>query len=563
MTIHDFIFIGLFISLIIVLTPIIGSYISLVFREEKPFRLPILSYIENAIYKISRIDPHEQMHWKDYACAVLMMNVLGIVFLFLIQIFQNHLFLNPQHFSKVSLLSALNTAVSFVTNTNWQTYAGETTMSYFTQVFGLTVQNFLSAATAISIVAALARGFVRETSGTIGNFWSDLVKSTLYILLPLSCIMAVLLVQQGVVQTFSPYVHAITLEGTQQTIPLGPAASQVAIKQLGTNGGGFFNTNSAHPFENPTPLTNFIQILAIFLIPGALTYAFGKLIGSTRQGWVLFSTMMIIFLIGLSTALYAEYMHNPLLQTAGSMEGKELRFGISGSTLFSVVTTAASCGAVNCMHESLAPLTGLVTLFNMMMGEVVFGGVGSGLYGMVLFAIIAVFIAGLMVGRTPEYLGKKIDVFEIKMAVIGILTPSIVLLLFSAVACTIRAGTNSLAAQGPMGLNEILYAFASTSNNNGSAFGGLNATTSFYTITTTLAMLVGRFATMIPVLAIAGSLVEKKSRPVTLGTFPTDGVLFLVLLIGTVFVIGALNFFPVLSIGPILEHLLLISGKGL
>jgi K+-transporting ATPase ATPase A chain len=563
MTTHDFIFISLFVILIIALTPVIGLYISLVFREEKPFRLPILSFIENAIYKISRIDQHEQMHWKNYAGAVLLLNVLGMVLLFLIQIIQNHLFLNPQHFSKISPLSALNTAVSFVTNTNWQTYAGETTMSYFTQVFGLTVQNFLSAATAISIVAALARGFVRQTGGSIGNFWSDLVKSTLYILLPLSCIMAILLVQQGTVQTFSPYVHAITLEGTQQTIPLGPAASQVAIKQLGTNGGGFFNANSAHPFENPTPLTNFIQILAIFLIPGALTYAFGKLIGSTRQGLVLFSTMMIIFLIGLSTALYAEYMHNPLLQTTGSMEGKELRFGISGSTLFSVVTTAASCGAVNCMHESLAPLTGLVTLFNMMMGEVIFGGVGSGLYGMVLYAIIAVFIAGLMVGRTPEYLGKKIDVFEIKMAVIGILTPSIVLLLFSAVACTIKAGTNSLAAQGPMGLNEIIYAFASTSNNNGSAFGGLNATTSFYSITTTIAMFIGRFATMIPVIAIAGSLVAKKSRPVTLGTFPTDGILFLVLLIGTVFIIGALNFFPVLSIGPILEHLLLISGKGL
>jgi K+-transporting ATPase ATPase A chain len=476
---------------------------------------------------------------------------------------QNSLFANPENIKSISPLLALNTAVSFMSNTNWQAYAGETTLSYLSQMVGLTVQNFLSAATAIAVVVALARGFVRQSAAMIGNVWTDLVKGTIYILLPLSCAMTIVLIEQGVVQTFSPYINATTLDGVLQKIPLGPAASQIATKMIGVNGGGFFNANSAHPFENPTPVTNFIEILAIFLIPAALTFAFGKLIGSKKQGWILFLAMMIIFSTGLGGALIAEHQYNPVLNVSECLEGKEVRFGVTGSVLFSTVTTAASCGAVNCMHESLSPLAGLVALFNMMIGEVAFGGVGSGLYGMILYAIIAVFIAGLMVGRTPEYLGKKIESFEIKMAVIGILASPMMLLLFAAIACSIKAGTSSVSAQGIIGLNEILYGFASTSNNNGSAFGGLNSATPFFLITTTIAMLFGRFATMIAVLAIAGRLVFKKVQPISNGTFPTDGPLFLILLIGTVLIVGALNFFPVLSIGPILQHFLMVTGKGL
>jgi K+-transporting ATPase ATPase A chain len=493
----------------------------------------------------------------------LLFNLLGGILTFLILTVQNVLIANPEQMKNVPSLLAFNTAVSFMTNTNWQAYAGETTLSHFTQMFVLSVQNFLSVATAIAVVLVLARGFIRQTTATIGNVWSDLTKSTLYILLPLSVLIALILMQQGVVQNFSPYTHATTLEGMQQIIPSGPVASQEAIKMLGTNGGGFFNANSAHPFENPTPLTNFIEILAIFLIPAALTYAFGKLIGATKQGWVLFLAMMIIFCIGLGFALYAEHMYNPFLNVSGCMEGKEVRFGINGSVLFSMTTTAASCGAVNCMHESLSPISGLIAMFNMMTGEVIFGGVGSGFYGMVLYAIVAVFIAGLMVGRTPEYLGKKIDAFEIKMSVIGILASPMILLLFAAVASSTKAGSASLTAQGIIGLNEILYGFASVANNNGSAFGSLNASTPFYLVITSIAMLAGRFATMIVVMAISGKLAMKKMQPISSGTFPTGGILFLTLLIGTVLIVGALNFFPVLSIGPILEHLLMMSGKGL
>jgi len=494
---------------------------------------------------------------------VLLFSGMGFASAFIIQMLQHHLPLNPQRFPGVEFFLALNTAVSFITNTNWQAYAGETTMGYFTQMTALCVQNFLSAATAIAVVAALARGFSRKSSRSIGNFWSDITKAVLYILLPLSIILALILVQQGSPQTFKQYAKATTMEGSEQIIPLGPAASQIAIKQLGTNGGGFFNANSAHPFENPTPLSNFLEILAIFLIPAALAWAFGKMVGSTRHGWVLFGAMMVLFLAGLSVSLIGENGFNHVLNVKAPMEGQELRFGTTGSSLFATVTTAASCGAVNCMHQSLSPLSHLVTMFNMMVGEVIFGGVGSGLYGMVLYAIMAVFIAGLMIGRTPEYLGKKIDSFEVKMSVIGILGSSVILLILAAIAISVKAGVSSLSTQGCAGLNEIIYTFASVSNNNGSAFGGLNANTPFYNVMTAIAMLIGRFTTLLAVLAIAGSLASKKIKPASEGTFPTDGVLFLSLLIGTVVLVGALNFFPVLSIGPILEHFLMIAGKGL
>jgi K+-transporting ATPase ATPase A chain len=560
---HDLFQLIVFVGALCVTTPILGWYIARIYDDKNPMRLPGFHAIECVIYRLCRIDPNEPMHWKRYASAVLLISILGMAFVFLFQLLQGHLPFNTQHLPGVEFFLALNTAVSFVTNTNWQAYAGETTMGYFTQMAALAVQNFLSAATGIAVVAALARGFSRKSSRSIGNFWSDITRAVVYILLPLSFIFALVLVGQGTPQTLTQYATVTTMEGAQQTIPLGPAASQIVIKQLGTNGGGFFNANSAHPFENPTPLSNFLEIFLIFLIPAALTFAFGKMIGSARQGWVLFGAMMILFLAGLTVSLIGENGFNPVLNVTAPMEGKELRFGTTGAALFATATTAASCGAVNCMHESLSPLSHLVTMFNMMVGEVIFGGVGSGLYGMILYAIMAVFIAGLMVGRTPEYLGKKIDAFEVKMSVIGILASSVILMVLAAIAISTKAGTSSLAATGVPGLNEIIYAFASVSNNNGSAFGGLNANTPFYNIATAIAMLTGRFATLLAILAIAGSLAGKKIKPASEGTFPTDGPVFLCLLIGTVVIVGALNFFPVLSIGPILEHLLMISGKGM
>jgi len=553
----------LFIGGLCVTTPLLGWYIARLYDEKNPLKLPGFHTVEKVIFRLCRINPDVPMHWKTYTWTVLLFSGLGMIAVFLIQILQHRLPFNTQHFAGVEIFLAINTAVSFITNTNWQAYAGETTMGYFTQMTALAVQNFLSAATGIAVVAAIARGFYHKSSRSIGNFWSDITKAIVYILLPLSFIFALILVEQGTPQTLKQYVTATTIEGQQQVIPLGPAASQIAIKQLGTNGGGFYNANSAHPFENPTPLTNFLEIFMIFLIPGALAWAFGKLIGSARQGWVLFGAMMVLFCAGLGVSLFGEHGFNAVLNVNAPMEGKELRFGTTGSALFATVTTAASCGAVNCMHESLSPLSHLVTMFNMMAGEVIFGGVGSGLYGMLLYAIMAVFIAGLMIGRTPEYLGKKIDSFEVKMAVIGILASSVILMILAAIAISTKAGTSSLSTQGCAGLNEIIYAFASVSNNNGSALGGLNANTPFYNIVTSIAMLVGRFTTMIAVLAIAGSLAAKKIKPASEGTFPTDGLLFLCLLVGTVVLVGALNFFPVLSIGPILEHLLMLSGKGI
>jgi K+-transporting ATPase ATPase A chain len=552
-----------YVGLLCLLTPLLGGFMASVLTGKKTFLSFVLSPVEKAIYGVSGIDPEEEMSWKQYCWALLLFNAIGLVTVFVIQMVQNHLPLNPQHLPKVPWPLALNTAISFMTNTNWQAYAGETTLSYFSQTAALTVQNFVSAATGITVCAALARGIARHTSGTIGNFWTDLVRSTVYILLPLALVLSIILVGQGAVQTFAPYVTATTVEGRQQTIPLGPAASQIAIKQLGTNGGGFFNVNSAHPFENPTPLSNFLEMLALLLIPAALTYTFGKMVGSRRQGWVLFVTMLLLFMGGLALSLYAEYQFNPVLATHGSLEGKELRFGITNSVIWSTATTAASNGSVNAMHESLSPLAGMVAMFNLMVGEVIFGGVGSGLYGMIAYVILAVFIAGLMVGRTPEYLGKKIDSFEVKMAVVVVLLSSIVVLFFTAAACSTQAGLATLSVAGTHGFGEMLYAFSSTANNNGSAFGGLNANTLFYNLMTGAAMLLGRFSVLIPILAIAGRFASKKITPPSAGTFPTDGALFVVLLLGVVIIVGALNFFPALSLGPILEHFLLISGKGI
>jgi K+-transporting ATPase ATPase A chain len=474
---------------------------------------------------------------------------------------QGTLPLNPQKLSNVPFALALNTAVSFVTNTNWQAYSGEAVMSYLTQMLGLTVQNFLSAATGIAVLLVLTRGLARRSAATVGNFWADVVRSTLYILLPLSFLLAVVLVSQGVVQTFAAYPQAVSLEGKAHEIPLGPAASQIAIKQLGTNGGGFFGVNSAHPFENPTLLSNFLQMLALLLIPAALTNTYGRLVGSQRQGWVIFAAMMLLFVAGLGGALWAEQQPNPALAGLPNLEGKETRFGIMNSVIWATATTAASNGAVNAMHDSFSPLGGLVAMFNLMLGEVVFGGVGAGLYGMLMCVVLTVFLAGLMVGRTPEYLGKRIEAREVTLAMIAVLAPCGVVLFLSALACLTPAALTSLNNAGPHGLSEILYAFASMANNNGSAFAGLNANTPFYNLLGALAMFVGRFVVILPVLAIAGSLATKKFSPPSPGTFPTDGGLFVLLLCGVVLIVAGLTFFPALTLGPLVEQLLMQQGR--
>jgi len=501
------------------------------------------------------------MNWRQYIGALLAFNALGFVVVFLLQIAQSGLPLNPQRLVGVPWVLAFNTAVSFMTNTNWQAYAGETTLSYLTQMLGLTVQNFLSAATGIAVFLSLARGIARKTSENIGNFWVDIVRSVIYVLLPLSIVLSLALVSQGVIQTFSGSVKVTTLEGGKQTIPLGPVASQIAIKQLGTNGGGFFNANSTHPFENPTPLSNFLEMLSILLIPAALTYTYGIMVKNKRHGWIIFSVMFFLWLAGLALSLYAEYRGNPLLENMVSMEGKETRFGVVNSILWSTSTTAASNGSVNAMHSSLSPLAGGVAMLNMMLGEIVFGGIGSGVYGMLLFVLLTVFIAGLMVGRTPEYLGKKIEAREIQMTIVGILAPSAVILVGAGVAAVLPAGLSSLANKGPHGLSEILYAFTSAAANNGSAFAGLNANTSFYNLALGIAMLIGRFAVIIPCLVIAGSLAAKKVTPSSAGTFTTDNLTFAVLLVAVIMIVGALTFFPVLALGPIIEHLLMLGGR--
>lgn len=552
-----------YMGLLIAITPILGGYMKRVYNNERTPLSPVLKPVESLIYRLSGIGPDEEQSWKQYTMALVVFNVLGFLALFLLQRFQSILPLNPEGLPGVEPFLAFTTATSFMTNTNWQSYAGETTMSQLTQMLGLGVQNFLSAATGIAVVIALTRGLARKTASTIGNFWVDLVRGTLYILLPLALILAVILVSQGVVQNFDANVSVTTLTGETQILPQGPAASQIAIKQLGTNGGGFFNTNSAHPYENPTPLSNFLQMFAILLIPAALTNTYGRLVGSTRQGWVIFAAMLIMLIAFLGIMLAAEYATNPVLGVAGVMEGKETRFGITNSILWGSATSSASNGSVNAMHSSFSPLAGGVALLNILLGEVIFGGVGAGLYGMLVFVILTVFIAGLMVGRTPEYLGKKIEAREVKMATLAVLQPAASILLFTALASVIDAGISSRANPGPHGFSEILYAYASATGNNGSAFAGLNANTSFYNLTLSLALWIGRFGVIIPVMAIAGSMAGKKIAPPSPGTFPTDQPLFAGMLIAVVLIVGALTFFPALALGPIVEHFLMSAGLGM
>jgi K+-transporting ATPase ATPase A chain len=557
MTAQDVIQIILFFALLIGLTPLLGNYMSRVFTGEKHLMLPVLGWLEKLTFRFIKVNPEEETNWKSYTFGLLLFNLIGFVFVFLIQVLQTYLPLNPENLPNVSWHSAFNTAVSFMTNTNWQGYAGETTLSYFVQMIGLTVQNFVSAATGISVLLALIRGISRKTTDKLGNFWTDLTRSILYVLLPLSILFAIVLVGQGVVQNFKNYETVQTLQGGQQVIPMGPAASQIAIKQLGTNGGGFFNANSAHPFENPTPFSNFLEMLSILLIPAALTYTYGKMAGSTRQGWMIFSAMLILFVAGLGISLYAEYSTNPIFGRLHLMEGKETRFGITNSILWSTSTTAASNGSVNAMHDSLSPIAGMIAMLNIMLGEIIFGGVGAGLYGMVIFIIITVFIAGLMVGRTPEYLGKKIEAFEVKMAIIAVLAPNLVIQIFTAWASINNAGLLNLNNAGPHGFSEILYAYSSAAGNNGSAFAGLNSNTLFYNLTLGIGMLIGRFGVIIPTLAIAGTMAKKKITPLSAGTFRTDNWLFIGLLIAVILIVGGLTHFPALSFGPVIEHLLM------
>jgi len=559
---RDFVQLALFIAGLVAITPVLGRFLLRVFVGERHFLSRPLGPIERGIYKLSGIDPAEEMSWKAYAIAMLLFNLVGAVVLLAIELTQQWLPLNPQHLPNVPFDLAFNTAVSFMTNTNWQAYSGENTMSYFTQMAGLAVHNFVSAATGIAIAVALARGLVRKEANAIGNFWTDLTRCTLYVLLPLSILIAVVLAQQGVVQTFAGYSTATTIEGASQQIPLGPVASQIAIKQLGTNGGGFFGQNSAHPFENPTPLTNFVEVFVIFWLGSSLVYMFGSMAGDRRQGWAIWSAMFVLFLAGFATLWCAELQPNPAVGLAApSLEGKEVRFGQFNSALFATVTTDASCGAVNMMHDSLTPLGGLIPFINMMLGEVIFGGVGAGFYGMLMFALLTVFIAGLMVGRTPEYLGKKIEAREVTWAVIAVLVPAVVILCGSALTMLYPEALKSLNNNGPHGLSEVVYAFTSAAANNGSAFAGISANTDWYNYMLAINMFVGRFGIIVPVLAIAGSLARKKASPPSSGTFPTNGAVFTILLICVVLIVGALTFFPVLSLGPIVEHFLMNAGR--
>ena len=572
----------LFLMVLTALALPLGAYMARVYTGEAKLAQRVLGPVERFYYKISGVDPSEDMSWKRYAGAVILFSLFGIVAVYLLMRLQGLLPLNPAAMGAVGPEVSFNTAVSFATNTNWQAYGGESTLSYLTQMLGLTVQNFVSAAAGMAVLVALIRGFTRRTAEGVGNFWVDMTKSTLYVLLPLSIVLALLLVSQGVVQTFGPYVSAELLDSTtdatgaevgQQVLALGPAASQVAIKQLGTNGGGFFNVNSAHPFENPTPFSNFLELVAILVIPAALCFTFGAMLKDRRQGFAVYAAMLAIFIPLLVMCVVAEQQPSPVLsslgvdqiasdlQAGGNMEGKELRFGVVDSAIWATATTAASNGSVNAMHDSFMPLGGAVPMWLMQLGEIVFGGVGSGLYGMLMYAIIAVFIAGLMVGRTPEYLGKKIEAFEMKMASLVILLPAAAVLLGTAIACVVPAGTASLGNPGIHGFSEILYAFSSGSNNNGSAFGGITVSGVFYATAIGICMLIGRFWVMVPVLAIAGSLARKKLTPISAGTLPTHTPLFVGLLVGTVVLVGALTFIPALALGPIVEHLALF-GQG-
>ncbi len=574
MTANGLLQIALYFVILVLLIKPLGLYMARVLNGERTFLDPILRPVERIIYRLSGVDPGQEQHWTTYTAAMLIFNLAGLALLYALQRLQQVLPLNPQDFAAPSADSAFNTAVSFASNTNWQSYVGESTMSYLSQMAGLTVQNFLSAATGIALAIALIRAFARHSVQTLGNFWADMVRTTLWVLLPLSLILALVLVWQGVPQNLQPYVDATTVEGATQTIAQGPVASQEAIKMLGTNGGGFFNANSAHPYENPTPLSNFLEMLAIFLIGAALTYTFGHMVRDTRQGWAIFTVMAVIWCMGLAVAYWAESAGNPAFDrlgvdtavsealSGGNTEGKEVRFGIVDSVIWATATTAASNGSVNSMHDSYTPLGGLIPLVNIQLGEVIVGGVGSGLYGILLFAILAVFVAGLMVGRTPEYLGKKIEAKEVKMTVLAlILVLPLGILGFTALGVVHPAGFKGPLNAGPHGFSEILYVFTSGTGNNGSAFAGISANTFFYNLTNGLTMLIGRYLFIVPMMAVAGSLVSKKVVPPSSGTFPTNGGTFVALLVSVILIMGGLIFFPALALGPVVEHLLMMAGK--
>ncbi|MFD1986031.1 potassium-transporting ATPase subunit KdpA [Mesorhizobium newzealandense] len=565
MTLNGWIQILVFCGIVILLVKPLGGYMHRVFNGDRTLLSPIFGPIERGLYRISGTSEREEQHWTTYVVALLLFNLAGFLVLYVLQRLQGSLPYNPAGMTAVEPGLAFNTAASFMSNTNWQNYGGESTMSYLVQMAGLTVQNFVSAATGIAIAIALIRGFARASGKSIGNFWVDMTRSTLYVLLPLCIVLTLVYVWLGMPQTLGAYVNATTLEGAQQTIAVGPVASQVAIKMLGTNGGGFFNANAAHPFENPDAISNLIQMVTIFAIGAALTNVFGRMIGNQRQGWAILSAMGVMFIAGVIVCYWAEAAGNPLVHAlgidGGNMEGKESRFGIALSALFAVITTAASCGAVNAMHGSFTALGGMIPIINMQLGEVIVGGVGAGLYGILMYIVVAVFVAGLMVGRTPEYLGKKIEAKEVKMAMLAILCLPLAMLIFTAIAVVLPTGVASMGNAGPHGFSEVLYAYTSAAANNGSAFGGLSGNTPWYNITIGIGMLMGRFLVIIPALAIAGSLVAKKTVPASAGTFPTDGPLFVGLLVGVILIVGGLTFFPALAVGPIIEHLAMIHGQ--
>ncbi len=564
MTVIGWIQILLYCVIIAAIVPVLGGYMTRVFNGERTFLSPVLRPVEAALYWTGGVDERREQHWTTYTVGMLFFHVGGFLILYALMRLQALLPFNPAEQSAVAEDLSFNTSVSFITNTNWQNYGGESTLSYLVQMLGLTHQNFLSAATGIVLAVALIRGFARHSAQTVGNFWVDITRCTLYILIPICVVYALFLVWQGMPQTLGPYVEATTLEGAKQTIAVGPVASQVAIKMLGTNGGGFFNANASHPFENPTALSNYVQMLSIFAIGAALTNVFGRMVGNQRQGWAVLAVMGVLFLAGVITCYAAEAHGNDILNamglTGGNMEGKEVRFGIPASALFAVITTAASCGAVNAMHDSFTAIGGMVPLINIQLGEVIVGGVGAGMYGMLLFVILAIFVAGLMVGRTPEYVGKKIEAKEVKMAMLAILVLPLMYLGWTAVAAVVPSAVAATANPGPHGFSEILYAYTSQAGNNGSAFAGLSANTMFYNLTGACAMLIGRFWMIIPAMAIAGSLAAKKSVPPSAGTFPTTGGLFVGLVVGVIVIVGGLTFFPALALGPIVEQLAMHAG---
>jgi potassium-transporting ATPase potassium-binding subunit len=574
MTVNGWLQIGVYLLAILAVTPLLGRFMTRVFNRERTWLDPILRPVERLIYRTTAVDETREMRWTEYAFAMLAFSVVSMVVLYLMQRVQQWLPFNPQTFGAVPQALAFNTAASFTTNTNWQAYSGESTMSYLTQMAGLAFHNFVSAATGIALAVAFIRGIAQREKDAIGNFWVDLVRCSLWVLLPFCLVGALFLVSQGVVQNLRPYDVVTTVEGAKQTIAQGPVASQEIIKEFGTNGGGFFNANSAHPFENPTPVSNFFEMFCIFAISAGLTFTLGDMTGSRRHGWAVWAAMAFLFLAGVTTAYWAEAKGNPMLTQAGAsqavtagspggnMEGKEVRFGIANSALFATVTTDASCGAINSWHDSFTPLGGLVPLTNIMLGEVIFGGVGAGMYGILIFVVLSVFIAGLMVGRTPEYLGKKIEAYDVQMAMLVVLVFPLTILAFSAISSVAPSfGTSSILNPGPHGLSEILYAYTSATGNNGSAFAGISVNTNWYNVTLAIAMLVGRFMMIIPMLAIAGNLGRKKRVPPSPGTFPVTTPLFTGLLVSVVLIVGALTFFPALSLGPVVEHLLMLQGK--